>query len=158
MEDSKILDHLNHLIEINKDAEAGFLNAAENLKNSELETTVAGYAKQHAKFAAELQREVERLGEKPTDTGTAGGAVHRGWIDLKAALTGHSPKPILSACESGEDSALAAYAAAEADLSTGQTFNLLQKQREQITAFKTRLWRLINEMKDGLEFPKNEKG
>ena len=94
MDDSKVLDHLNHLIEINKDAEAGFLNAAENLKNSELETTVAGYAKQHAKFAAELQREVERLGEKPEKGGTTGGALHRGWMDLKAAVTGHSPKQI----------------------------------------------------------------
>lgn len=156
MDNSKVLDHLNHLIEINKDAEAGFLNAAENVRNTELETTLAGYAKQHAKFAAELQSDVARLGEKPRETGTTGGALHRGWIDLKAALTGHSPKPILTACESGEDSALAAYADAEADISTGQTFSLLQKQREQVTAFKTRLGRLIGEIKDGVEFPKNE--
>ncbi len=157
MDNSKVLDYLNHLIEINKDAEAGFLTAAENLKNSELESTVTGYAKQHAKFALELQREVDRLGGKPEKAGTAGGALHRGWIDFKAALTRHSPKPILTACESGEDSALAAYADAEAGISTGQTFNLLQKQREQITAFKTRLWRLINEIKDGVEFQQNEK-
>lgn len=156
MDTSKVLDHLNHLIEINKDAEAGFLNAAENLKNSELESTVAGYAKQHAKFVSELQSQVDRLGGKPEQSGTTGGALHRGWIDLKAAVTGHSPKPILTACESGEDSALAAYADAEADISTGQTFSLLQKQREQITAFKTRLGRLIGEIKDGVEFPKNE--
>jgi uncharacterized protein (TIGR02284 family) len=156
MDDNDVLDYLNHLIEINKDAEAGLLNAAENVRNSELETTLTGYAKQHARFAAELQSEVQRLGGKPERSGTAGGAVHRGWIDLKAAITGHSPKPILSACESGEDSALAAYADAEADIPTGQTFSLLQKQREQITAFKTRLWRLVGEIKDGVEFQKNE--
>jgi uncharacterized protein (TIGR02284 family) len=156
MEASDITKYLNHLVEINKDAEAGFVNAAENVKNSELETMLSGYAKQHAKFARELQSEIERLGEKPPESGTVAGAVHRGWMDVKAALTGHSAAAILSACESGEDSALAAYAAAEADIPTGQTFSLLQKQREQITTFKTRLWRLTGEMKDGVEFPKNE--
>jgi uncharacterized protein (TIGR02284 family) len=152
----KALDHLNNLVEINKDAEAGFLNAAKNIKNSELETQLGDYAKQHAKFGAELQAEITRLGGSATNDGTAGGALHRGWMDLKAALTGHSAGAILSSCESGEDSALAAYDSAEADLSTGQTFSLLQKQREQITAFRTRLNRLIGEIKDGVEFPQNE--
>jgi uncharacterized protein (TIGR02284 family) len=156
MSDNPIRDHLNRLIEINKDAEAGFLNAAENIRNSELESQFAGYAKQHGKFAADLQEQVERLGGNPPDSGTVGGALHRGWMDLKSALTGHSAAAILSACENGEQSAEAAYADAEADISTGQTFTLLQKQREQIRGFRTRLTRLVGETKDGVEFPKNE--
>ena len=77
-------------------------------------------------------------------------------MDLKSALTGNSAGAILSSCESGEDSALAAYDQAEADISTGQVFTLLQKQRQQITAFRTRLERLVGEIKDGVEFRKNE--
>lgn len=153
---NEILDHLNHLVEINKNAEAGFLNAAENVKNSELESQFTGYAKQHAKFAAELQKEVEHLGGNPPDHGTVGGAIHRGWMDVKSALTGHSAAAILSTCASGEDSALAAYADAEADISSGQVFSLLQKQREQVVAFRTRLDRLVGETKDGVDFQKNE--
>ena len=156
MSNDQILDHLNHLVEINKDAEAGFLNAGENVKNSELETQFTGYAKQHAKFAAELQNQIEHLGGNPPHRGTVGGAIHRGWLDVKSALTGHSAAAILSSCESGEDSALAAYADAEADISTGQVFTLLQKQREQVTAFRTRLNRLVGETKGGVDFQKNE--
>lgn len=152
----KVVDHLNRLIEVNKNAEAGFLNAAKNIRNSELDTQLNDYANQHAKFAAELQDEIARLGGNAGSAGTTGGALHRGWMDLKAALTGHSAGAILSSCEGGEDSALAAYDDAEADLSSGRTFSLLQKQREQITAFRTRLNRLVGEIKDGVEFPQNE--
>ena len=155
-DNNRLLDHLNHLVEINKDAEDGFLNAAKNVKNSELESQFTDYARQHARFAAELQAEIEHLGARAPDHGTTGGALHRGWMDLKSALTGNSAETILSSCESGEDSALAAYDQAEADIGTGQAFSVLQKQREQITAFKTRLHRLIDQVKNGVEFPKNE--
>jgi uncharacterized protein (TIGR02284 family) len=156
MPDNNVLALCDHLIQINKDAEAGFLNAAKNIKNSELESQFRNYAKQHAKFATELQNEVERLGGKSSDSGTVGGALHRGWMDVKSALTGHSAAAILSACENGEQSAEAAYDDAERDISTGQTFALLTKQHQQITAFRTRLTRLVGETKDGVEFPKNE--
>jgi uncharacterized protein (TIGR02284 family) len=156
MQNSNVLEHLNRLVQVNKDAEAGFLNAAENVRNSELETQFAGYAKQHSKFAAELQREIERLGDDAPDSGTVGGALHRGWMDVKSALTGHSAAAILGACETAEQSALAAYADAEADISSGQTFTLLQKQRQTVTEFRTRLARLVDETKDGVEFQKNE--
>lgn len=153
---SNVLEHLNRLVQVNKDAEAGFLNAAGNVQNSELETQFANYAKQHGKFAADLQKEIERLGENPPDSGTVGGAVHRGWMDVKSALTGHSAAAILSSCEDGEQSAQAAYADAMADISRGQTFTLLEKQRQQVTEFRTRLARLVDETKDGLEFQKNK--
>ncbi|HEX4748186.1 MAG TPA: PA2169 family four-helix-bundle protein [Bryobacteraceae bacterium] len=155
-DNNNLLEHLNHLVEVNKNSEEGFLNAAKNIKNSELETHFTDYSRQHARFAAELQREIAKLGGKPPEQGTTSGAVHRGWMDLKAALTGNSAGAILSSCESGEDSALAAYDQAEADIGTGQVFTVLQKQRQQITGFRTRLERLAGEIKDGVEFPKNE--
>jgi uncharacterized protein (TIGR02284 family) len=155
-ENDKRLDHLNHLVEVNKNSEEGFLNAAKNIKNTELESQFTDYARQHARFAAELQREVAKLGGNPPEHGTAAGSVQRGWMNVKSALTGNSAGAILSSCESGEDSALAAYDLAEADIATGQVFTLLQKQRQQITAFHTRLARLVGEIKDGVEFPKNE--
>jgi uncharacterized protein (TIGR02284 family) len=53
MAHSSTIDQLNHLVYINKDAEAGFRTAAGNVKNSEIETLFDGYAKQHAKFITE---------------------------------------------------------------------------------------------------------
>lgn len=96
---------LNHLVQINKDAQAGFLAAAENIQNSELETLFTKYATHYANFAAELQAEIERLGGTYSDSGTLGGALHRGWFDLRSTLSGHSAAAILTSCETGEDSA-----------------------------------------------------
>lgn len=150
------IDDLNHLIEINKDAEAGFYNAAKNVKNTELETLFAGYAQQHAKFAGELQGEIKRLGSSYAESGTLGGAAHRGWMDLKSALSGHSAAAMLSSCESGEESAEIAYADAADANPTGQTHTLLEKHLQQIKEFRTRLARLIGETKDGVEFQDNK--
>ena len=122
-ENDKRLDDLVHLVEMNKNSEAGFLNAAKNIKNSELESHFTDYARQHARFAAEIQREIAKLGGNPPEHGTASGAVHRGWMDLKSALTGNSARGILSSCESGEDSVLAAYDQAKVEISSGQVLH-----------------------------------
>lgn len=150
------IDQLNHLVAINKDAEAGFRTAAENIKNSELETVFTGYAKQHARFAADLQEEIKRLGGTFSDSGTLGGALHRGWIDLKSTLSGHSTAAILTSCETGEQSADAAYAQAADANPSGQTHTLIDKHWQQIKGFHTRLCRLIGETKDGIDFQQNE--
>ncbi|MDQ2774473.1 MAG: PA2169 family four-helix-bundle protein [Acidobacteriota bacterium] len=156
MADNRIIDQLNHLVHINKDAEAGLHTAAENVKNSELETVFGGYAKQHAKFAAELQQEIKRLGGTVSDSGTLGGAMHRAWMDLTSALSGHSAASMLTACENGENSAEIAYHDASDLKPTGQTHTLIEKHRQQIIGFRTRLARLVQETKDGVDFQKND--
>ena len=156
MAHNSTIDQLNHLVHINKDAEAGFRTAAGNVKNSEIETLFDGYAKQHAKFITELQGEIERLGGNASDSGTLGGALHRGWMDVTSALTGHSAGSMLTACETGEQSAEAAYAEAADANPTGQTHTLIEKHRQQISGFRARLSKLVGEIKDGLEFQNNE--
>jgi len=151
------LDLLNELVRISKDGEQGYLTAAENIHNSELETMFRGYAKQRAEFARELQAEVERLDGKPAESGNLGGAVHRGWMNLKAGLSGGDPGALIAACESGEDSALAAYdRAANATTITGKPKALIDKQFQQVKETHTRLARLRREIEDGTVFPKNK--
>ena len=151
-----MIDQLNRLIAINKDAEDGFLAAAESIKNSELDTLFKGYAKQHAKFLAELQQEVERLGGDPSNSGTLGGAIQRGWTDVKSTLSGHSAASLLASCESGEQSVEVAYSEVAKANPSGQTHKLIEAHRHQIKAFHTRLARLVGETKDGVDFQKNE--
>jgi uncharacterized protein (TIGR02284 family) len=152
------IDHLDRLINVNKDAEASLSTAAGNVTNSELETLFGGFAKQHAKFAIELEEEVERLGGRVASPGpgTLGGALHRGWIDLKSALTGRSAAAILSSCESGEQSAEIAYADAADANPSGRTHTLVEKQRQQIKEFHARLTRLVEETKRGVDFQSNQ--
>ena len=149
-------DQLNHLIHVNKDSAASLTTAAENVRNTQLESLLSGYAKNHSKFADELQVEVERLGGTASDTGTVGGALYRGWLDVKSSLSGHSPTAMLTACEAGEQSADAAYAG-PGDISLpGQTHSLIDKQRKQIREMHKHLCRLVEEARNGVEFQTNE--
>jgi uncharacterized protein (TIGR02284 family) len=62
---------------------------------------------------------VRRLpaGGDPEDSGSVLGAVHRGWVSVKDALSVHSDRAVLEEAERGEDHALARYRKAlKADL------------------------------------------
>lgn len=100
---------LNHLIETCKDAEEGFRNAAENVKDSKLQSFFNECARERGQMAADLQIEVTRLGGSPEKTGSVTGAVHRGWMSIKASFTGKDDHSILEEAERGEDSAVNAY-------------------------------------------------
>src|SRR6185312_1126187 len=67
------------------------------------------YSVQRAQFAGELQAEVARLGTEPAKSGSVAGAIHRGWVDLKAALTGGDNHAVLAEAERGEDAAVKNY-------------------------------------------------
>jgi uncharacterized protein (TIGR02284 family) len=120
---------LNNLIETCKDGHEGFKTAAEGVQRSELKTLFYEYSQQRATFAGELQNEVRRLGGDPEKTGSTAAALHRGWIDIKSAVTGRDDSAILAECERGEDAAVAAYkeALAGANL-TGDVRPLVERQ------------------------------
>lgn len=100
---------LNSLIETCKDGQEGFRAAAENVKNADFKALFTELSIQRQQFVSELQSLVRRLGEKEETTGSVAGALHRGWIDLKAALSSGDEHAILAECERGEDSAVAEY-------------------------------------------------
>lgn len=100
---------LNDLIETNKDGEQGFRTAAEGVTNPELKTLFNMYAQQRARFGSELNNEVLRRGGTPAHSGHVSASLHRGWINLKSAVTGKSETAIVDECERGEDSAKSNY-------------------------------------------------
>jgi uncharacterized protein (TIGR02284 family) len=100
---------LNSLIETCKDGQEGFRSAAENVKNPDMATLFRSYSNQRQQFAGELQSLVRSLGEGMEKTGSVAGALHRGWIDLKAAISSKDEHAILAECERGEDSAVEEY-------------------------------------------------
>lgn len=150
------VEMLNDLIQTCQEGEQGYRTAADDVQNSELETMFRGYAKQRGNFVRELQAEVERLGGKPSESESLGAALHRGWMNVKSTLSGGDIGGIIAACESGEDSALAAYDRAARTDVTGKTRTLIDKQFQQVKEVHTRLHRLKEEIKDGTRFPKNE--
>ncbi|MGH2537051.1 MAG: PA2169 family four-helix-bundle protein [Candidatus Promineifilaceae bacterium] len=103
---------LNRLIRLCIDGELGFSVAAESVRNRGLKTLLRSYAQQRALFAHDLQVEVEQLGGKPRQEGSALGRFHRGWIDIKAAMTvgAHAREMVvLAEVERGESVARREY-------------------------------------------------
>lgn len=101
---------LNNIIETLKDGQEGFRAASEDVQSTELKSLFTEYSLQRSNFAGELQTLVRDFGEnEPEDSGSVAGAVHRGWIDLKSAVTSHDDHAILAECERGEDVAVSAY-------------------------------------------------
>jgi uncharacterized protein (TIGR02284 family) len=112
MENDDIIDTLNNLIETCKDGEYGFRSCAEHVRKEELRRFFDDRSRECADAAAELQRMVVQTGGKAADaedSGSASGAVHRGWVALKGKLSGYSERAILEECERGEDTALERY-------------------------------------------------
>jgi uncharacterized protein (TIGR02284 family) len=109
---TEVIDHLNDLVETCKDGEKGYRDAAEAIAeegDAELRTLFNTYAQQRARFAAELQNEVLRRGGDPAKSGHVSGALHRGWMNLKAAVTGKDEASIIAECENGEHAAMRNY-------------------------------------------------
>ncbi|MNT90060.1 hypothetical protein D3C72_2308940 [compost metagenome] len=57
----------------------------------------------------ELEHEIRRLGGDPASGGSVSGALHRGWVSVKTALSTSDDKAVLEECERGEDAAVARY-------------------------------------------------
>ncbi len=100
---------LNGLIETCKDGDQGFRTAAEGVQDPTLRRLFESYAEQRAGFARELEREVGRLGDEPAESGHVAGALHRGWMKIREAVSGNDEAAILAECERGEDAAVRAY-------------------------------------------------
>jgi len=106
---SSITSVLNDLIETSKDGEQGFRKAAEEAKDVQLKSIFSTRAQDCASAVIALQGEVTRHGGTPETSGSVTGALHRGWLDLKAAVTSHDDHAILAEVERGEDSAKKNY-------------------------------------------------
>ena len=110
---------LNDLIETSKDGEKGFMKSAEDAHSAELKTMFAEGARRCREGARELQEQMRALGGDPEKSGSVAGAMHRGWISIKEAVSSRDDKTILEDCERGEDYAKKAYKKAlEQDLPT----------------------------------------
>jgi len=123
---------LNNLIETCKDGENGFRTASDGVKNQELKTLFLTYSQQRAQFASELQEEVRRLGGDPEQTGSVAASLHRGWINIKSAVTGEDEGAVISECERGEDSAVRNYQDALKENLPSELQTTIQRQYTQV--------------------------
>ena len=109
MSNDDIIDTLNDLIETSKDGEYGFRTSADYMRDTAIKHRFTARAEECRQAAAELQQLVARFGGSAEDSGSAAGALHRGWVAVKGTLAGYTDKAILEETEEGEDTALASY-------------------------------------------------
>lgn len=128
MDKSDIVSTLNDLIETSKDGEEGFRQCAENVTDLELKSYFNSRAERCATAVAELQDLVEAYGGKPETTSSVSGALHRRWVDVKAAITGKNDEAVLEECERGEDVAKARYQKALAENLPDDVRALVERQ------------------------------
>src|SRR6266481_3566810 len=119
-EQKEVVSVIDDLSQTLKDGQEGFKQAAEGVKAPQLKSLFNEYSSQRSQFATELQSQAHSLGRsQPEESGSAAGALHRAWINLKSAITSGDDHAILAECERGEDSAVEQYEKAiEDDLSS----------------------------------------
>ena len=104
-----VIDTLNDLLESSRDGEYGFTESAERVNAQDLKTLLLRHADECRGAAAELAGQIRQLGGEPDEGGTTSGALHRGWVSVRGAITGYTDLAMLEECERGEDAALARY-------------------------------------------------
>ena len=100
---------LNYLIGTCIDGENGYREAADEATSSDLKTRLMRLGQQRAQFRGELEQEVLRLGGDPKESGSAGAALHRTWLNVRDAITGKDDEAILKESQRGEKAALDNY-------------------------------------------------
>jgi uncharacterized protein (TIGR02284 family) len=101
---------LNSLINSLIDSQKGFADIGEHLKDDTLKRYFLAESLKRASFRGDLEEVLHQNGVHDVkESGTAAGALHRAWGDLKAKLGG-GDHALLETAEKGEDRAKEAYA------------------------------------------------
>ena len=105
------IDKLHHLVSICEDGKAGYENAAEDVKDSDVQNLFMKISKERASYAMQLRNKIFELGGKSENSGEGGalGSIHRLWIDMKATFTSGDKDSIIKACTTGEEAAIKSF-------------------------------------------------
>src|SRR6202521_948607 len=109
MDENNAISVLEKLIEVCKDGQKGYLEAATHVKRSDLKTYFNEQSLERARFAGELEAELIHLGKPDKKvSGSVSATLHRAWIDTKVGM-GAGDKAVLESVEAGEDNAKETY-------------------------------------------------
>lgn len=142
--DDQALLALNSLIRVGRDAERGYLAAADIVPEPELVELFSEKALQRGKFVEELEDRIRTLRSTPDKAeGSIAGEAHRAWMGYATKMATAECHAILAECERGEDMAVAAHrdALARRDIDN-QTRAIIQRHYEQVQAAHDRVKQL----------------
>ncbi len=107
-EDERIATKLIHTLE---NGRLGFETAAERLNDERPDVAVKfrQFSEQRESMSDQLKTVAAAYGDDVDQRSTLPGAIHRGWIAVKDALTGADGDAVINAAETGEDHAVEEY-------------------------------------------------
>jgi uncharacterized protein (TIGR02284 family) len=127
-------DILQDLIETNRDGQKGYRDAGEHVKDPEIRSYFLEQSMERARFAGELEDAIRDFGESSPDrSGSATAALHRAWLDTKAALGG-GDHTVLESVEQGEDAAKKSYEKAINASLPANVLEIVRRQFESVRA------------------------
>ncbi|HTD41915.1 MAG TPA: PA2169 family four-helix-bundle protein [Mucilaginibacter sp.] len=110
---SKTIEILGDLILINNDRIEGYERALkeveQNPDDADLIPMFLRFIDDSRRYKVELGTEIAALGSEVNTGSTVPGRLHRAWMSVKEAFTGHDRHSILEECEFGEDAIKKAY-------------------------------------------------
>jgi uncharacterized protein (TIGR02284 family) len=139
-----VISTLNNLIQTCKDGTDGYREAADAVNSSDLRDIFTRYSQQRAQFSTELQDEVRKLGGEPEKSGSIAASLHRGWINIREALTSSDESAVLTECERGEDVAVDAYRDAMKEALPADILSVIERQYMQVREAHDRIKGLRN--------------
>jgi len=140
---------LKHLITICEDGIRGYQTAADKIDSTRLTGVFREYVQQRQTFTDALTVMLAELGAQHIpDNGDVGGAVHRGWINLRTALASKKSDAVLEESIRGEQVAIDAYREAMKEDITPEVYKTLDQQLQAIEAAQGHLQRLLQTERD----------
>jgi uncharacterized protein (TIGR02284 family) len=100
---------LNDLIATCKDGMNGFESAANAVETPAAKMLFTSRVTSIEQSMSDLQDAVLTLGGEPAETGHAAASLHRGWVNMTAALSGNDEHEIVEETLRGEETAVAHY-------------------------------------------------
>ena len=138
---------LNDLLQKNYDADKGYMEAADNVKDSILIALFKNFAKQRQEFATEIKGRILELDREPAEDGSFSAYIHRTWMNIRKFFSEENRDLMIDECIRGEKTLLDDYEEALelTDIDVNQkTRTLLNKQKSEIERSINRLEELKN--------------
>jgi len=125
---------LQNLIRVCRDAYDGYLQAAQSVRSAPYKTLFAEYAHQRNRFAQELMNHLAmaRSEDGGKTLNSLDSETPNTWAAIYEATLSGEAVAILAACEEAEDVAVRAYETALGAKLPADTWQMIQKQYEQI--------------------------
>ena len=122
--DEKIAKNLIQTLENGK---LGFEAAAEKLdtERPDVAASFRTFAQERGTMSTELASIAAAYGDDIEQRSTVAGALHRGWIAVKDALTSDDATAVINAAETGEAHAVGEYEEAVADTDVSPEFRVI---------------------------------